>query len=167
MLNKSNENKLNSKTNRLLKIIYESVVQETFDFVGIMLLLDKEASNEPSSLFIQLMKLVDSFYKSLTTKTNHIISRDFLYSTMNSLENKLAIKLKKNHDLIRYYLNDEYIEGIENLIHYCIFNNISKSELQYFFSCKTMNDLFRIKQQQQTNNIQIEKLLKLYQLFRK
>lgn len=41
MLNKSNENKLNSKTNRLLKIIYESVVQETFDFVGIMLLLDK------------------------------------------------------------------------------------------------------------------------------
>ncbi len=41
MLNKSNENKLNSKTNRLLKIIYESVVQETFDFVGVMLLLDK------------------------------------------------------------------------------------------------------------------------------
>jgi len=41
MLNKSNENKLNGKTNRLLKIIYESVVQETFDFVGIMLLLDK------------------------------------------------------------------------------------------------------------------------------
>jgi hypothetical protein len=41
MLSKSNENKLDTKINRLLKIIYESVVQETFDFVGIMLLLDK------------------------------------------------------------------------------------------------------------------------------
>ena len=41
MLNKSNENKLSGKTNRLLKIIYESVIQETFDFVGVMLLLDK------------------------------------------------------------------------------------------------------------------------------
>jgi hypothetical protein len=40
------------------------------------------------------MKLVDSFYKSLTTKTNHIISRDFLYSTINSLETKLKDKLK-------------------------------------------------------------------------
>lgn len=41
ILNKSDENNLNLKTNRLLKLIYESVVQETFDFVGIMLMLDK------------------------------------------------------------------------------------------------------------------------------
>ena len=41
MLNKSNENEFNDKTNRLLKIIYESVVQETFDFVGVMLLIEK------------------------------------------------------------------------------------------------------------------------------
>ena len=41
MLNKSNENEFNDKTNRLLKIIYESVVQETFDFVGVMLLMEK------------------------------------------------------------------------------------------------------------------------------
>jgi len=41
MLNKSNENEFNHKTNRLLKIIYESVVQETFDFVGVMLLIEK------------------------------------------------------------------------------------------------------------------------------
>lgn len=41
MLSKSNENKLSTKTNRLLKIIYESVIQETFDFVGVMLLIDK------------------------------------------------------------------------------------------------------------------------------
>ena len=103
MLNKSNENKLNSKTNRLLKIIYESVVQETFDFVGIMLLLDKEASNEPSSLFIQQMKLVDAFYKSLKTKTNHIITRDFLYSTINSLETKLRVKLKSKYFFLFFF----------------------------------------------------------------
>jgi len=95
MLNKSNENKLNSKTNRLLKIIYESVVQETFDFVGIMLLLDKEAAaGQQSSQFVQQMKLVDSFYKNLNTKTNQIVSREFLYSTINALETKLRIKLK-------------------------------------------------------------------------
>ena len=41
MLNKSNENEFNHKTHRLLKIIYESVVQETFDFVGVMLLIEK------------------------------------------------------------------------------------------------------------------------------
>jgi hypothetical protein len=42
MLNKSNENEeSNDKTNRLLKIMYESVIQETFDFVGIILQLDK------------------------------------------------------------------------------------------------------------------------------
>jgi len=95
MLNKSNENKVNSKTNRLLKIIYESVVQETFDFVGIMLLLDKEATaGQQSSQFVQQMKLVDSFYRILTTKTNQIVSREFLYSTINALETKLRVKLK-------------------------------------------------------------------------
>ena len=41
MLNKSNENDFNDKTNRLLQIIYESVVQETFDFVGVILLMEK------------------------------------------------------------------------------------------------------------------------------
>jgi hypothetical protein len=42
MLNKSNENEeFNDKTNRLLKIMYESVIHETFDFVGIILQLDK------------------------------------------------------------------------------------------------------------------------------
>ncbi len=41
VLNKSNDNQLDSKTNRLLKLIYESVVQETIDFVGIILLIEK------------------------------------------------------------------------------------------------------------------------------
>jgi hypothetical protein len=41
MLNKSNSKEFDDKTNRLFKIIYESVVQETFDFVGVMLRLDK------------------------------------------------------------------------------------------------------------------------------
>ena len=41
MLNKSSDNKPSSKTNRLLKLIYESVVQETIDFVGIILLIEK------------------------------------------------------------------------------------------------------------------------------
>jgi len=163
MLNKSNENKLNSKTNRLLKIIYEAVVQETFDFVGIMLLLDKESnSGEKSSHFIQQMKLVDKFYKSLTTKSNKIISREFLYSTINSLETKLRNKLKRNRNIIRSYLNDEYVEGIEHLIHYCIFNNVKKADLQCFINCTNMTELIKPKY----SNTQIEKLLKLYQLFK-
>lgn len=61
MLNKSNENKLGSKTNRLLKIIYESVVQETFDFVGIMLLLDKVS--EKSILIKKFLLFRSGFLK--------------------------------------------------------------------------------------------------------
>ena len=43
MLNKTieSEDKSAGKTNRMLKIMYESVIQETFDFVGIILQLDK------------------------------------------------------------------------------------------------------------------------------
>lgn len=44
ILNKSQDKIFNNKTNRLLKIIYESVIQETFDFVGVILLLDKVKS---------------------------------------------------------------------------------------------------------------------------
>ena len=97
MLNKSNENEFNDKTNRLLKIIYESVVQETFDFVGVMLQLEKEANSEPTSMFIQQIKLVESFYKSLklrNLKNNQIINQEFLIMTMNTLKMKLANRLK-------------------------------------------------------------------------
>jgi hypothetical protein len=49
MLNKSNENDFNDKTNRLLQIIYESVVQETFDFVGVILLMEKVKRFNPGT----------------------------------------------------------------------------------------------------------------------
>ena len=113
------------------------------------------------------MKLVDKFYKNLTTKSNKIISREFLYSTINSLETKLRNKLKSktnflldlikknlniyksiilklyfvsgNRNIIRSYLNDEYVDGIEHLIHYCIFNNVKKADLQCFISKSMLN----------------------------
>ena len=95
MLSKSNDNKLDTKINRLLKLIYESVVQETFDFVGVMLLLDKEASSEPTSQFIQQIKLVESFYKSLRVRTaKHILTQEFLYYLTNSLESRLSSRVK-------------------------------------------------------------------------
>jgi hypothetical protein len=119
MLNKSNENEFNHKTNRLLKIIYESVVQETFDFVGVMLLIEKvfnffkfyskigfdlkkmffikEVTSEPTSAFIQQIKLVNSFYKSLVIKNNHIINQEFLHLTINNLESKLREKLRSKN----------------------------------------------------------------------
>ena len=116
-MNKSNEDNVSSKTNRLLKLIYESVVQETIDFVGIILLIEKviifaellffyiyalkntfqfikEATAEPTSTFIQQMKLVESFYKSLTFKTKTIITQEFLFMTLNTLENKIRSRIK-------------------------------------------------------------------------
>ena len=93
ILNKTNDNKLNSKTNRLLKLIYESVVQETFDFVGIILVLDKEAQN-PSSQFIQEIKLIEKFYQSTGWNEKSLINKEFLYSTINSIESKLRNKIK-------------------------------------------------------------------------
>lgn len=89
------------------------------------------------------------------------MSKEFLFSTINFLETKLRVKLKsnftalpglitmnsfsklysylhihiiENRDVVSRYLNDEYAEGVENLIHYCIFNSIKKAELQCFLS---------------------------------
>jgi anaphase-promoting complex subunit 1 len=94
MLNKpttTNDNKLDAKINRLLKFIYESVVQETFDFVGVMLLLDEEAKGDVSSHFIQQIKLLDGFYKSLVLKSaKHIIlTQEFMHFLISSLETRL------------------------------------------------------------------------------
>jgi hypothetical protein len=114
-LNKSNENESDSKTNRLLKLIYESVVQETIDFVGIILLIEKvglnlikiisffnlissfnkEATGEINPEFIQQMKIVESFYRNLTFKSKNIITSEFLHMTMNTLETKIRSKLKR------------------------------------------------------------------------
>ena len=94
VLDKSNENQFDIKTNRLLKLIYESVVQETIDFVGIILLIEKETSDEPTPAFIQQMKLVECFYKCLSFKTKTIITQEFLYMTVNTLENKIRSRLK-------------------------------------------------------------------------
>jgi len=88
-------------------------------------------------------------------------------------------------------MRDEYIEGVEDLIHYCIFNNIKKTELQCFLSkknnylflvlistlklmsvcvcvcflkdCASMTDLIKFKS---GSGFQVDKLLKLYQLFK-
>ena len=43
---------------------------------------------------------------------------------------------KEKKDLIKSYLNDEYVNGIENLINYCILNQITKFELDSFNSKK-------------------------------
>jgi hypothetical protein len=111
MLNKCNHQDTTTtagghKINRLLKLIYESVVQETFEFVGIMLLLDREASAEqPSSQFIQQIKLLNNFYRNLisTKETNAktvgkkrslIITLEFLHFLINSLETKLNDRIK-------------------------------------------------------------------------
>lgn len=73
--------------------------------------------------------------------------------TMNTLETKIRSKLKRgilfniylyliclsnNNNLIvsresiNSYINDEYVEGTEDLINFCILNDITKPELQYF-----------------------------------
>ncbi len=101
MLNKptGNENKLDSKINRLLKLIYESVVQETFDFVGVMLLLDEEANGEASSHFIQQIKLLNGFYKNLAVKSSRhiILTQEFMHFLLSSLETKLNDRIKSNN----------------------------------------------------------------------
>jgi hypothetical protein len=77
MLNKSNENKLNGKTNRLLKIIYESVVQETFDFVGIMLLLDKVKKRIPFRILnsILILKLSTWHRKQVMSRRLYLFNK--------------------------------------------------------------------------------------------
>ena len=96
MLNKSNDNdEYNGKTNRLLKIMYESVIQETFDFVGIILQLDKEVNEDTlNSSFIVEMKLINAFYRIIPLKKNHIIGKEFLISTTNTLEMRIRNKIK-------------------------------------------------------------------------
>ena len=113
ILNKSQDKLFNDKTNRLLKIIYESVIQETFDYVGVILLLDKvkiafkildlifesffnfkEANEEPNSLLIQEIKLIDAFYRIIPSKAHYIISQEFLVSITNTLQTKIRKCLK-------------------------------------------------------------------------
>ncbi len=109
VLDKSNENQFDTKTNRLLKLIYESVVQETIDFVGIILLIEKETSDEPTPAFIQQMKLVECFYKSLSFKTKTIITQEFLYMTVNTLENKIRSRLKSfDFFIVFFHLNQKF-----------------------------------------------------------
>jgi hypothetical protein len=36
--------------------------------------------------------------------------------------------------MVNSYINDEYVEGIQDLINYCILNDITKPELEYFIS---------------------------------
>lgn len=93
ILNKTDDNKLNPKTNRLLKLVYESVVQETFDFVGIILVFDKLAQ-QPNSQFIQEIKLINKFYNLNKFNKKSLITKEFLYSTINSIESKLRNKIK-------------------------------------------------------------------------
>ena len=99
MLNKSNENdESNDKTNRLLKIMYESVIQETFDFVGIILQLDKEVNEDTiSSSFIAEMNLINAFYRIIPPKKNHIIGTEFLISTINTLETRIRRKINNSN----------------------------------------------------------------------
>ena len=95
MLNKSSDNKTNSKTNRLLKLIYESVVQETIDFVGIILQIENEATNSaPTPNFLQQMKLIQAFYKCIGSETKHILTHEFLHTIMNTIEAKFRAHLK-------------------------------------------------------------------------
>ena len=37
-------------------------------------------------------------------------------------------------DLIKSYLNENYANGVEDLIHYSVLNDISKMEIEYFLS---------------------------------
>lgn len=61
---------------------------------------------EPSSQFIQQMKLVDMFYRSLSnslnqssTKDKRIVNIEFLNATMNCLEEKLREKIKSKQTI--------------------------------------------------------------------
>jgi hypothetical protein len=94
MLNKSNNKEFDDKTNRLFKIIYESVIQETFDFVGVMLRLDKEVESELTSLFIHEIRILNYFYRLIPTKSNNIVSKEFLTSISNRLDNKIRSSVK-------------------------------------------------------------------------
>jgi hypothetical protein len=94
MLSKSNNTEFDDKTNRLFKIIYESVIQETFDFVGVMLRLDKEVDSELTSVFIQEIKILNYFYRLWPKKANNIISMEFLTSISNKLESKIRSSVK-------------------------------------------------------------------------
>ena len=57
-------------------------------------------------MFIQQIKLVESFYKTLKLKqftTNQIVNHEFLIMSINSLESKLRTKLKSTF-LFYFYL---------------------------------------------------------------
>jgi hypothetical protein len=50
--------------------------------------------------FIQQIKLVETFYKTLKLKkftNNQIINQEFLIMTINSMESKLRIRLKSKN----------------------------------------------------------------------
>ena len=46
----------------------------------------------------------------------------------------LNVYFLENRELIRSYLVDEYQTGVEELVNFCTYNEITKNELSYFIS---------------------------------
>ena len=62
---------------------------------------------------------------------------------MEKINNKLNLcvffSFPGQRDLVKNYLSGQFVDGIENLIHYCVLNDIGKSDLEYFTSKRRTN----------------------------